>query len=221
MSFNAKDGYVGRFQQPIINHNKQTPTMFMLMDDAKDELDLILLTPGTFPWSYDEIKCINPKSVRLFVPTLREEFISDIFNLYTTLKSLMPVVKWVFPDKATHSTFYNGQIVSMSHVNEYNTQLSVSYIKNDNAANVYDLVVKNENGSHYFSLHLTEEKLIELHDDFNIDYIHITTSNSIYGGLTYLDMLNSENTKYLDKLIPHSFSSMDEYYYITKKEGVR
>lgn len=220
MSIDSVEGYIGKFQQPILNYESQTPTMFVLADDSCNELDLVLLTPGTFPWSYDIIKRINPKSVRLFVPTIREEFISDIFNLFTALSALIPTVKWVFPDKVSHSTFYNGQIVSMSYINEHNSNLSITYIENENVENVYDLVVKNDNGTHYFSQHLTKEKLDKLFDEYNIDYIHITTSNSIYGGLTYLDILNDGERKYLNKIIPHSYSSMDEYYYITKKEGV-
>ena len=72
--------FVGRMKQPLQEPEIDIPSMYAVADSLKAELDLIILTPGSFLHAYNFIKEFGAKSVRLFTPSLRPEFISDIFN---------------------------------------------------------------------------------------------------------------------------------------------
>ena len=199
-------GYIGRMKQPM-ELMRDNPTMFVLMDEYKREFDLILLTPGTFLHAYNFIKKINPVSVRLFIPTLNMEFVSDIFNLYMTLKDKM-LIKWVFPDKVNHSDFSDGQIRCNTHINEFNHKLSITYVKNECVDGVYDIIARSSDAVHYFSQYLTQSDAKNLYEDSEYDYIHIPESSTLYGGECYRTL----SSKYQPKFVPHSFVSITELY---------
>ena len=217
MKFNDLRGYGGMFRQPIQNPSKDKTAMFALMDDDKKiEMDLIMLTPGGFYHALKYIKEMNPQRVRLFVPTLREEYISDIFNLYNSLKSFIPV-KWVFPVKSDHASFRDGQIISTSYTNEVDTKLSIRYVENKYIDGVYDIEVINKDGTHFFSQHLEEDDLESLLQSDAVNFIHLQASISTYGGITYSEAIkNKRKNQY--KLIPYAFSSVEEYYYLVYGE---
>ena len=202
--------YVGRMKQPLQKPDVDNPTMYAVADSLKAELDLILLTPGSFLHAYNFIKQFGAKSVRLFTPSLRPEFISDIFNLYMILKDMIPI-KWVFPKEYRHYDFTKGQLKTDSYVNTVNPQLSISYIENSEVSNVYDIVVRTKDGTHYFSFCLNEKKLVELYKNRSCTYIHLPKSSTLYGGLTYDEALKIDR-KYKHKLEPHDFMSIEELY---------
>lgn len=202
--------YVGRMKQPLQKPDIDNPTMYAVADSRRAELDLILMTPGSFLHAYNFIKQFGAKSVRLFVPSLRPEFISDIFNLYMILKDVIPI-KWVFPKEYRHYDFTKGQIKEETYVNTVNPQLTISYIENSEVSNLYDIVVRTKNGTHYFSFHLTEKRLLELFKNRTCTYIHLPKSSTLYGGLTYDEALKIDR-KYKRKLEPHDFTSVEELY---------
>lgn len=202
--------FVGRMKQPLQEPEIDIPSMYAVADSLKAELDLIILTPGSFLHAYNFIKEFGAKSVRLFTPSLRPEFISDIFNLYMILKDRISI-KWVFPKEYQHYDFTKGQIKEKTYINTVNPQLTISYIENNEISNVYDILVRSKNGTHYFSFYLTKNKLLELYKNKACTYIHIPKSSTLYGGLTY-DTAIIINKKYKQKLNPYDFTSIEELY---------
>lgn len=201
-------GYVGRFKQPIQQPNEDKATMFAVSDELNMELDLILLTPGAFLDAYHFIRQFNACYYRIFVPTLRYEFISDFINLYMSLKNIYPI-KWVFPDEIDHYDFSKGQIKTNTYINENNPRLSISYVPTE-LDGVYDIIVRNIDGVHYFCQYLTESCARELFRDREYTYIHIPVSSTVYGGLTYLQVVKLDR-RYKQKFIPHSFTSIEQF----------
>jgi hypothetical protein len=202
--------YVGRMKQPLQKPDVDNPTMYMISDSLKHELDLILLTPGTFLHAYRFITSFNAKCVRLFLPSLRPEFISDVFNLYMLLKDNIPI-QWVFPEEYPHYSFSSGQIKTDAYQNQFNPNLTITYIENDETENVYDIVVRTSDSTDYFSFYLTEKGARDLCNNKEYTLIHIPKSSTLYGGLTY-DSVLKLNHKYKRKLVPQDFTSIEELY---------
>lgn len=204
--------YVGLFKNPLQQMELDKPTMYIVCDKMKSEADLILLTPGTFLHAYEYLTELGVLNIRVFVPSLRPEFISDVFNLYMSKRFITPI-KWVFPDKPfyPHTEFEFGQVKTMNYINEYDSSISISYVKNDNADDIYDIIVRDEKSCNYFSQYLTEEKLFELYEDPEYTSINIPYSSTLFGGLTYKEISSTYKKKFLNKLNPHSFMSFEEY----------
>lgn len=202
--------YCGRMKQPLQKPDIDKPSMYFVADYLREELDLILLTPGTFWHAYEFIKFIIPKNLKLFIPSIRPEFISDIYNLYMLLKDQIPT-NWVFPQEVSYYDFEKGQIRDTKYVNEADPRLSISYLENPNLNNVFDIVVYSRNASNYFSFFLTEDRLQSLYRTSKCTLIHLPKSSTIYGGLSY-DTALKLNHKYKKKLVPYDFASIEELY---------
>ena len=202
--------YVGRMKQPLQKMEVDNPSMYAVADSLKTELDLILLTPGTFLHAYNYIKQFNPRKVCIFVPSMRPEFISDVFNLYMRMKNLIDI-SWVFPKDFPHYDFSKGQIKTDVYENSFNRTLTITYVKNEEVSNVYDIVVRSKGGTHFFSFCLTEDKLKSLFRSKKITVIHVPKSSTLYGGLNY-DEIAKLNIRYTQKVDPHDFTSIEELY---------
>lgn len=205
-------GYIGRMRQPLQYPDIDNPNMFILFDCHKTELDLILLTPGTFLHAYRAIKWLNPRSVKLFTPSDKVDFISDIFNLCYEVNKLMPI-HWVFPKKNRDNVvlFQNLQMKKGNYQNPYNSRISISYKENPDIDGIYDIVTKTEDVVNYFTLFLSKTYLSELWNDKSYDLIHLAASDPLYGGLSYREIIR-ENGKYRNKFVPNGFVSVDEFY---------
>lgn len=210
MKMSEHYGFIGYLKQPLQVPNVDRPTMFMASDPMKNELDLVLLTPGTFLHAYKYILAFKPKQLKLFIPSFGPEFISDIFNLYMLLKDMIPT-KCVFPDRIGHSEFDDGLIISDVYVNPYSTSISFRYEQNQHTDDVYDILVNTEDESNYFSMFMTKEIAKSLYDNININYINLPMTSTLYGGLNYNDVLNLDR-KYKFKFRPTDFTSIDEMY---------
>lgn len=201
-------GYVGLFRQPIQRPTEDKVTMFAVSDSVNTELDLILLSPGAFLDAYRFIKQFNACYYRIFVPSLRYEYISDFLNLYMSLKNIYPI-KWVFPDEFDHYDFSKGQIKTSTYINENDSSISISYVKTE-IDGLYDIIVRNADSVHYFCQYLTESRAKQLFRDRSYTYIHIPVSSTIYGGLSYLQVIKLDR-HYRRKFIPHSFTSIEQF----------
>lgn len=208
MSENGK--YIGRMKQPLQKPEIDCPTMFMLTDHRLAEMDLILLTPATFLHAYKFITFMDTRIVRLFIPSLRPEFISDIFNLYMTLREYKDI-KWVFPQEYPHYSFTNGQIRAGAYQNLYQSNIVITYMKNTCVEGVYDIIVRTGNGTHLFPFYLTDKMLQEAFYKPECTFIHLPKSSTLYGGLSYDDAIKI-NPIYKRKLMPHDFRSIEELY---------
>ena len=202
--------YVGRMKQPLQKMDAFSPSMFALSDPSRVELCLIILTPGIFCHAYNFIKKNEAKIVKIFFPSLRPEFISDVMNLYMSLKDLMPV-KWVFPETYNHYSFSMGHERCGVYIHPADPQISIEYIKKEKVDRLYDILVRCEEGQHYFSLHMTDEKCSELFYCKTCTFIHVPKSAPIYGGMCY-DSLFSMNKRFARKLVPFDFTSLEEYW---------
>ena len=206
---NQYSGLVGWMKQPMQEPSDYNPTMYMLSDLRRSEVDLVLLTPGSFLHAYKFLSTFNAKIVRLFTPSIRYEWISDIFNLYM-LKKDKTVINWVFPKDIDHTDFSDGLIKTMSYINIFDTNINISYVENENVDDVYDIIIRDEEDVKYFSQYLTKEKAEELYNNKEYTSIHIPYSSTMYGGLSYNEVLNIRSA-YHTKFEPHSFISIDEY----------
>lgn len=202
--------YVGRMKQPLQKMDAFSPSMFAVADPEKVELCLIILTPGTFCHAYHYIKESNAKIVKLFFPSLRPEFISDVMNLYMSLQGTVPI-KWVFPETYNHYSFSAGHERCNTYIHPVDSKISIEYIKNDRVDRLYDILVRSEEGEHYFSLHMTDEKCTELFYCKNCTFIHVSKSAPLYGGMCY-DSLFHMNKLFARKLVPYDFTSLEEYW---------
>lgn len=213
--------YVGLFKTPLQKIEIDKPTMYLVCDKMKSEADLILLMPGSFLHAYTILKDLGVVNVRIFTPSLRPEFISDVFNLYMAFKSFLNI-KWVFPELPfyEHVTFEDGQIRKANYINQKDSSISISYIKNENVEDVYDIVVRDGKVSRYFSQYLTAEKLYELFMDPTCSTIEVPYSTSLFGGLTYKKISSKLRKKFLNKVRPHSFASIEEYDYYDNNYNV-
>ena len=136
--------YIGYYKILFPNESiDAVPSMYLIMDEMKKEADLIILTPGALNRAYKYLLNLDAINIRLFVPSLRPEFISDIFNLYMSLVYIKPIM-WVFPDKPfyPHIDFESGQIKQLNYINDHDSSISISYIKNENVDDVYDIIVR-------------------------------------------------------------------------------
>ena len=73
------------------------------------------------------------------------------------------------------------------------------------------MIVRSTDSVHYFSFYTDEKKARELFTDDRYDIIHVPMSATLYGGLTYVQLLNI-NIKYRRKFMPDSFISVEELY---------
>lgn len=216
MKLNEYYGYIGRLKQPLQYPDADRPTMFMVSDSLRTELDLILLTPGTYLHAYKYIVSFKPKSVVLFVPSLRPEFVSDVFNLCMTLKDQMPI-KCVFPHEYNHYDFDKFILKTDVYMNQYSRWISFRYEENPNVDDVYDIIVHCENESNYFPMYTTPESAKSLYENDDINIINVPMSSTLYGGLNYTGVVNL-NRKYRTKFIPSEFASVDEMYKVLRRE---
>lgn len=202
--------YIGQMKQPLQQPDIDRPSMYIATDGLKQELDLILLTPGTFLHAYKYIASFNAVCVRLFFPTLRPEFISDVFNLYMLLKDKV-AIKWVFPDIYDHVSFSEGEIKTSSYQNQFSSDTTITYIENTEIEGVYDIIVRTQMGTNYFSFYLDEKGARKLCNNSEYTLIHVPKSSTLYGGLTY-DSIIQLNRSYRRKLVPYDFASVAELY---------
>lgn len=208
--------YVGRMKQPLQKIEVEDPSMFAVADPEKVELCLIILTPGAFSHAYNFIKKSEARQVKIFFPTLRPEFISDIMNLYMALKDVI-AVRWVFPESFNHYSFSLGHERCETYRHSVDPIISIEYRKNDKVDRLYDIVVRCEEGMHYFSLYMTSERFSELFYCKPCTFIHVSKSAPIYGGFCY-DSLYVMDHKFKKKLVPFDFTSIEDY--IAFKGGI-
>ena len=218
--------YIGRMKQPLQHPDTDNPTMFMITDARHCELDLILLTPGTFLHAYNLIVHGNYERIRIFLPSCGVEYISDIYNLYKELYKSKDII-WVFP-KWEHNErninlmypkyegtdfikFLDGQLKAFCYNHPTDKRIWIRYIKNPYIPGLYDIVTSNEDEVNYFTSYITENEVIDLYQNDEHNLIHVPYSTTMYGGLNYKQILTL-GKKHRQKFVPNSFSCVDEFY---------
>lgn len=210
MSQEEYSGYIGWFKQPLTQPRNSKPTMYMVADHQKQEMDLALLTPGCFLEAYHCIKAFGSVKTRLFIPSLRMEWISDIFNLYMSTRDIIDI-KWIFPNRSDHDSFEDGHLLESFHLNEFDESCGMGYVPNEHIPDVYDIEIHDSDGIHYFSQYLTKEKLDQLIENDYITDIHLPHRSTIYGGENYRSLYLTCPGICRSHIIPHSFLSVEEW----------
>lgn len=221
MKLDEYSGYVGVLKQPLQSPERDRPSMYMIADSLKHELDLILLTPGTYLHAYKYIMEYRAKSVRLFMPSIGPEYISDVYNLCRDLKGKVPF-KLVFPKKTNIYFVELSQIACTTYVNQFNRNISIRYVENitdkeNSIYDVYDIVVSTSHSTNYFSLSLSQTDLESFLNSDEYEYLHIPYSLPLHGGLSYVD-LKDISRRDKKRIYPYSFTSVEEYYDYNNRE---
>jgi hypothetical protein len=214
---NNISGYTGLFKQPIQTPNSYGPTVYCMSDINKQEVIFILLTPESYLDVYNLAKSLSIQNIKLLVPALDVLFISDIFNLFMTLREIKPNAKWIYPVEPSLSTsveFELGQDVNSVYTHPYDSSISISYIKDiyEKTHDFYDVVIMDGTNTIYLAQYMNAEKAAALYNDQSISQIHMPCSSTLYGGLSFTELLNL-NSNYYKKFGINSFSSLAEYTY--------
>ncbi len=221
-----KSSYIGLFKQPV--DGKLKSTIYCITDRMKDRLIMIILTPSAFIDAYNISKRLTYTEIYYVVPSLDVLFVSDLFNIFMKIKTLKPYAKWIFPEKPDFQTsveFELNQIVADHFMydgyNDYNFNVSLEFIlSQDEGRKFYDILLNDGKKSIYFSQYMDADKLEKLYDDDTIDEIHIPYSSTLYGGLTYHQIMKISN-KYYTKIRVHSFLTVEEYNFCREMNRVK
>jgi len=218
-------GYTGLFKQPIQNPVLYGPTVYCISDNDKNEAIFILLSPQAFLDVYNIAKSPSIINAKLVVPSLDVIFISDIFNLFMALKPIKPELKWIFPECPPITTsleFELGHEKMDNYIHPHDFDLSISFIKNTNFAlkNVYDIIVRDGEKVRYIAQYIDDDKAKILIENLSIDEIHVPYSSTIYGGLSYSELI-ALYPDHTTKFVVNSFASISEYEYCKNNSKIR
>lgn len=217
-------GYTGIFQQEPTEKVISIPknlTMYAIGDDIGNELFLVVLSIGSYTNLSSIIQNTNYNKVTITFPSIDTMFVSDLYNTINKA-STMKDITWMFPKQPSiplSSACYNSYRNSDYFINTTNKEKSITFFENkiEEGKSVYDFIISTGNKVIYISNYLTNEKLQELLNDITIDEVHIPYSITLYGGLSYLDIIYTH--KYNKKIFANSFSSFNDYIWYVNKGG--
>jgi hypothetical protein len=160
---------------------------------------------------------LDVQNVKLLVPALDVLFISDIFNLFMTLKNIKPNIKWIFPVTPLISRsveFESGQQMLSTYTHPNDSSIGITYVKDtyEGSRDFYDIVITDGVKTIYLAQYINATKAELLHANNTITEVHVPYSSTLYGGLSYVTLLNLYPS-YYDKFVINSFISVDEYEY--------
>lgn len=212
---NPITGYTGIFKQPIQDTASYGPTVYCVADPTKKEVCIIPLVPGFYQDVYRYASLVTNEEVTIFIPSLDILFISDMFNLIMNLRNVKKSLRWVFPDRPEISSsieFLNLQNVASSYDHTVDSRLSIEYIKDTYIPDrtVYDIIVRDGTKTIYLTSYMTAEKAKALNDNIAYTEIHVPFSSTLYGGLSYIDIVKLDGP-YRKKFVINCFTSVDEY----------
>lgn len=190
---NYKAGYLG-YRKYSEGPNRSS-SIYCISDENSGELDIIILTIGTFADVYRLIKeayCKYSK-IRILPISIQYDYISDIYNIVTCAQNLYKniniTVEWVFPTSAPYYSeeFDMGLFKTESFHNEADPSISFSFVESG-VTGLYDIIVYTPLTTKYFTLYCTEDKLLNLLEDTSINEIHMSGAASRHGGICGLSL---------------------------------
>lgn len=218
-------GYLGLFQPPL-NGNKSS--IYCVTTPDMKNLVMIPLVSNFFETAYSVAK--DPKYQRIFMvlPALDMLMMSDAYLFfYEIYKLLNKNVEFFCNDKPQipiTDEFY-------THVHVYSTDKTFQFTEYMNDDEFFDIKVEfrnkyrpinrssadiylsTNNKRIYFCMYMNENKLKELQNSEEINYmdeIHFPFMKNFYGGLTYTEVRRKISPKYLSKFYAYGFSSTEE-----------
>jgi len=211
---NSISGYNGIIKSPVDTINYSTP-MYCICDNNIFDLYILLLYPGFYNDAINICRKVSNTMITFFIPSLETTYIDDLITLINEIASLKNNnIKWCYPTRTSYDfpyNFRNNQIKKSIIFNKFNSDISIEYIESINGdSSLFDIIIRDGIKTKYFCQYLTEEKLNSLFDNKQINEVHLQYKNSTYGGLSYIDAINISH-KYKNKLVAHSFNSLEEY----------
>lgn len=218
---NLIQGYLGLFKQPL-NNPKLNATFYCITDELKEKLYVIMLTPEAYNDIYSICKNITYKEIYLIPVSIDIMFISSLFNLITALAPIKSKIAWIYPDDLQMKSsilFEFKHYKTLKFIDEgYDLQIEFA-LSNEKDRPFYDIYITAQGKTICFCQYVTEDKMNDLYDDISINEIHMAYRSTIYGGLTYPEILRIHN-KYHNKIKVHSLTSVEDYAYCTEMNRV-
>ena len=208
-------GYTGLYRQPFADHITHGDTIYVMMDTAHQELNILLLTPGAYLEVFRMASSITFQRINLFVPSMDALFLSDVFRLVIDLQKIKKTVRWYYPDKITvkppNLLFERAQVLSTFFLSKAIPGLTINFqesSKDENKAGLYDFKVYDGEDYDCFSLFMTKEKMDDLLRS-KFDRIHFAYNSTFYGGCTVREL--SEYNSWRSHIVPNNYMSIEEF----------
>lgn len=228
---NHMDGYIGLLQYGA-DFSKISPSVYVASGEGCIELFIIVLTPPTPQELRKLAENIKYPYVKIFAPTIDACFISDIFNSFNKTKNKLygnvgieKNTKLIFPEDIQIPTsigFLDNVEKESTWINVEDVSLTIRYIdsKNPYKTGCYDIVLSTDDNSKYFASYMDVAKL----ESFLLEYsdtmeLHLPFSTTLYGGMTYLDVMEHVSAKDKKRIIAHSFTDYNFFKYIEETNG--
>lgn len=211
----AQAGYTGLYRQPFADHGLYGETLYVITDMYHQELNILILSPGSYMDICRFATAVTFQRVNLFVPTMDALFLSDIFRLVVDLQKIKKTVRWYYPEKVVVSPpnklFETAQVYSAHFISKAIADLRIEMMPastEENKKGLYDFRVYDGKSYDLFSLYMTEAKMVE---SLNCTYdkIHFSYGAGFYGGVSVREMSN--HNAWRGKMVPNNFSSLAEF----------
>lgn len=202
-------GYTGLYKEPI---SGEMNAIYMATGGDKNELNIIILTPGSYNEVFRFTSSISYPIINIFINSLDVLFISDIYRLVENLKHFKPIVNLIYPGKVICETSDSFKF-SINTSNIFQSTQNQSYIfeyilsSQTLERELYDIIFMNGEKKILFTPYMSEDKINEVKDKY--DEIHMGYNSTLYGGLTGIQVYEKDNTM-KKKLKFHSFTSYIE-----------
>ena len=226
-------GYTGIYRQPYANGNNYGDSIYVITDVLHQELNMIILSPGFFMDVYRIASSMSYQRLNVFIPSVDELFISDLFRLVLELSKLKKHIQWVYPDKITtvipNALFSATQVIKskfvISKLNKGNQVFTVEYMDGMNSMlspghMVYDIKVVTNDRVQLFCTYLSEEKLKTLSNSGKIDDIHAPYNAVYYGGQSLRQCLARANYPKFPALVANNLNCREEFMECTTRPDV-
>lgn len=216
-------GYFGILQQP---HSKNYETsIFSMTDEDRSELNMIISQPESFMSAMNLCRRVHFKTINIFAISYDINFLSSIFNLANMLRNSNLIVNTIFPENIEYQSnivFTRFHQIANSFQSLVDPSMGIKYIPTK-IDGVYDVLVIYQDKTIYMSTYINQDKLKAILIEYpDISEIHIPFTNSLYGGLTYRDLMELEDMKpFLTKCVVNSFGNHTEYIYFKDQPNVR
>ena len=208
-------GYTGLYRQPFSDNITYGDTIYVITDDAHQELNIVILTPGAYAEVFRMASAITFQRINLFVPSMDALFLSDVFRLVVDLQKIKKTVRWYYPEridvKPPNMLFERAQVLSTYYLSKSIDGLTISFQSASpdlNKTGLYDFKIYDGRLCDYFSLYMTKEKMANLLKS-GIDRVHFAYNSTFYGGCTVRELTDYHSWR--SHIIPNNFMNREEF----------
>jgi len=228
---NNLSGYFGIFKSPLGLQPRFGNSLYCISDSNKTTLVCIVLSPDAIADLYNLCKTISYQYIYIVPISMDIIFSSSICNTILYLQSIKPNIKWIYPKKIanTVASFEDKEIVATDYVFNNLNGTSISFIQCDLSMNgiltetdlsrsLYDIQLFDGFQKIYFVNYYDLTKATMLYNDTTINQIHTSYDTTLFGGLTYKELLTT-NISCRSKYYAHSFTDLESYEMILESSA--